>query len=65
MTTRPARVGCLAWRPVFEQAAKGLGIGDVWATDRYASKVKVLETLADGGSLVKPVTDATFAKYRA
>ena len=50
---------------MFEQAAKGLGIGDVWATDRYASKVKVLETLADGGSLVKPVTDATFAKYRA
>jgi uncharacterized protein (TIGR02996 family) len=38
-------------KAVFEKQARGLGLGDVWPTDRYASKGKVLETLAEGGSL--------------
>src|SRR5262245_13095435 len=38
-------------KAVFEKEAKGLGIGEVWPTDAYASSSRALAPLASGGSL--------------
>lgn len=38
-------------KAVFEKDARGLGIGDVWATSLYASQNPGLASLADGGAL--------------
>jgi len=38
-------------KAIFEKQAKGLAAGDVWPTNRYASRNAALEPLANGGSL--------------
>lgn len=38
-------------KAIFEKQGKGLAVGDVWATDRYASKNPNLDALGSGGAL--------------
>jgi uncharacterized protein (TIGR02996 family) len=47
-----ASVMAIVSKAVFEKAARGLELGDVWNTDEYASRHKALDALADGGDLI-------------
>jgi uncharacterized protein (TIGR02996 family) len=47
-----ASVMAIVSKAVFEKAARGLELGDVWNTDEYASRHKALDALADGGDMV-------------
>ncbi|HEY1551912.1 MAG TPA: TIGR02996 domain-containing protein [Kofleriaceae bacterium] len=38
-------------KAMFEKAARGLELGDIWETDEYASRHKSLDVLADGGDM--------------
>src|SRR4051812_12220052 len=38
-------------KAVFDNEARGIGLGDVWPTDRYASQNKGLAALSAGGDL--------------
>ena len=46
-----ASVMAIVSKAVFEKAARGLELGDVWETDEYASRHKTLDALADGGDM--------------
>src|SRR5690242_17015307 len=46
-----ASVLAIVSKAVFDEAARGLGVGDVWRTERYASQNKTLTALASGGDL--------------
>jgi uncharacterized protein (TIGR02996 family) len=57
-----ASVMAIVSKAVFEKEAKGLAVGDVWSTARYASANKGLAALAGGGDLylvtVRPPDEA-------
>ena len=46
-----ASVMAIVSKAIFGAQASGLGVGDVWGTDRYVSTNKRLAPLAEGGTL--------------